>query len=262
LDLESRTSSRILRALLLLASLPVAVGCSTIKKIFDTSSNSEGPSRPIANPFGAEMSAAQNPSDPRFGGNMILRTRKGDRSIEVELPSKDQGMTDFVIPVSPHFQTDGGKSPASGSADGMIDERYRERGLSYTDREIISNMPQGLPEDADKRREIEQSLGLMASDDTTPDAAASTSYLANIDRIKQLYRLGRYEAALLEIDEMLRVYHTDPKLYAMRGTCLDRLGKTELAMKSWNQSLRFDPSNQSLRRFIERRQQKRSLAGQ
>ena len=98
----------------------------------------------------------------------------------------------------------------------------------------------------------------MESEDSAP--AADYSYLAALDHIKQLYKGARYEAALLEIDELVRAYPTDPKIYEMRGTLLDRLGRGDLAIKSWNQALRFDPGNQSLRRFIERKQQKRSLA--
>ena len=62
------------------------------------------------------------------------------------------------------------------------------------------------------------------------------------------------------MDDVLKLYQTDPKLYEMRGTLLDRLGKADLAFKSWNQALRFDPANQVLRRFVERKQAGRALA--
>lgn len=56
-------------------------------------------------------------------------------------------------------------------------------------------------------------------------------------------------------------YQTDPRLHQMRGTLLDRMGRTELAIKAWQQALRFDQGNQTLRRFVDRREQKRSMAG-
>jgi len=81
--------------------------------------------------------------------------------------------------------------------------------------------------------------------------------------VKQLYRVARYEAALLEVDELLVVYPTDSKIHEMRGTLLDRLGRTDLAIRSWNQAIRLNPGNESLRRFVERRANtKRSPASQ
>ena len=40
----------------------------------------------------------------------------------------------------------------------------------------------------------------------------------------------------------------------MRGTSLDRLGKTELALKSWRQALHLNENNTSLKKFIQHRQ--------
>ncbi len=230
-----------------------------MSKVFATDNGEKGPSKPIANPFSGQYA---DPSMDPQNSHMILRTKKGDRSIEVELPRVDQGMTDFVIPVNPAFRDGAGRSPASLAGEGVLDETYKERRAGYSDREIVSSMPQGVPEDAERRRSIEDGLGLAPSADSLPDHASSASYLAGIDRIKQLYRMGRFEAALLDIDEMVRLYPTDPKLHAMRGTCLERLGKIDLAIKSWQQSLRFDPTNLSLKRFIDRKVQKRGLASQ
>ena len=126
------------------------------------------------------------------------------------------------------------------------------------DRELIAKLPQGLPEDQNKRHAVEQGLGLVPAEDSIPQQ--QTSYLAQLDHVKQLYRSSRYEAALIETDDLLKQYQTDPKLYEMRGTLLDRIGQPDLALKSWSQALRFDPQNQTLRRFVERKEQKRSLA--
>ena len=98
----------------------------------------------------------------------------------------------------------------------------------------------------------------MPSEDSVP--ASDESYLGALDQVKHLYHAGRFEAGLVEIDGLIRQYPTAPRLHQMRGTLLDRLGQSELALKSWNQALRLDPKNASLRKFIERREQKRSLA--
>ena len=202
----------------------------------------------IRNPFG-EMYPGQSEA---ANSPMILRTKKGDRSIEVQLPHQDEDMTDFVIPVSPAFK-DTARNPAS-VGDGTLDETYKERTPTIADHEITSRFPQGDPQDQTRQREIETGLGLNAPENSVPER--STSYLASIDHVKQLYKFGRFEAGLLETDDMLRQYPTDPKLYQMRGTLLDRLGKTEIALTAWKQALRFDPRNLSLQRYIERKEQK------
>jgi len=111
---------------------------------------------------------------------------------------------------------------------------------------------------AGARRDIEKDLGLMGVAEDTP--LPEQSYLGAIDQVKQLYRAGRFEAALVEVDDLLRLYPTDPKLYEMRGTLLDRLGKFDLAIRSWKQALRLEPTNTSLRKVVERKNAVRSLA--
>lgn len=245
-------------------------GCSSMRSVLALDGPGSERPAPIHNPFGKYYSGTQDHSE-----NIVLRTKKGDRSIEVELPGKQGDMTDFVIPVNPAFAAtkEGtrsyGRAPASVSSDsgntdytdGADYNAYKDRKPSWTDREIVANMPKNLVEDDGKRREIEQGLGLVPAGDELADNQNS-SYLASLDNVKHLYKGARYEAALLEIDEMLKVYQTDSKLYEMRGTLLDRLGKTDLAVKSWNQALRFDPANKSLKRFVERRQMNRKVAGQ
>ena len=212
---------------------------------------------PIQNPF-ADYSGNERSKD-----NVILRTKKGDRSVEVELPGNNGTMTDFVVPVSPAFKSEGGRNPASyGNSqsynDDQVDEHYKDHPPGMSDREITTNLSKAAPEDSGSRREVETSLGVIESEESAP--ASDQSYLAQMDHLKQLYKKARYEAALLEIDDMLRSYPTDPKLYEMRGTLFERMGRGDLALKAWNQAYRFDPENQSLHRFIERKQQKRSLA--
>jgi hypothetical protein len=231
-------------------------GCSTMSSVFatDTASNPVN-SAPIRNPFGEPSAQSKSETNP----GVILRSKKGDRSVEVEFPKSNDDLNDFTIPMSPSFK-DGGRSPAS--ADGASPEAnpdaYKDRAPSLSDREIVSTFPQGLPEDKVKRSEIESGLGLVQSEDGVPER--DSSYLAALDHVKQLYRTARYENALLEVDDLIRIYQTDPKLYEMRGTLLDRLGKADLALKSWNQALRFNPGNEPLRHFVERKQQRRSLA--
>ena len=246
----------------LASAVIILSGCSSVKGFF-AADTTRPRQMPISNPFDVYS------HEDAKNHNVILRTKKGDRSVEVELPGDHGQMSDFVVPVSPAFREDS-RGPASAGAmsDPTYDERFKEKIPSASDREITSSFPQGIAQlpggengDAERnRRDIETGLGVLPSEDSTP--AADRSYLAAVDHIKQLYKSARYEAAIMEIDELVRVYPTDAKLYQMRGTLLDRMGRSELALKSWNQALRLDSSNQSLRRFIERKQEKRGVAAQ
>jgi hypothetical protein len=194
------------------------------------------PSRPIENPFGDLYSMA----DPTKG--LIVRTKRGENSVEVEMPGNPADRTDLIMPLNPSYTGQNTMAPLPD---------YAQTRPSMTDREIASLFPKGSVEDQAKRSDVEKQLGLMESGEAVPHQ--DTSYLARIDYVKRLYKEGRYEAGLLEIDQLLRSYPTDPKLYAMRGTLLDRLNYTELAVKNWNESLSLDPTNYSLKKLVEMR---------
>ncbi len=257
----NRRNRILLAALVSQAGLLSALSaCSTMKSIFAVD-NPPVKNTPIANPFDERYSQENNRNE-----NITLRSKKGDRSVEVEFPANSREVSDVVMPMSPSFK-DGSRSPAStSSTDGnLVDERYLQKLPSISDREITGSLPRPQIEDEGKRREVENALGVMPTDQTSPNS--DTSYLAAIDHLKQLYRSGRFEAALIESDDLLRSYPTDPKVYEMRGTLFDRIGKPELAMKSWNQSLRIEPNNPSLKKFVERKtllqqQPKRGVASQ
>jgi tetratricopeptide (TPR) repeat protein len=231
---------------LALASLS-CVACSSVRGIFAADASKDA-AKPISNPFGDyEPTLANDPTD-----TMIFRSKNGNKAVEVEIPRANQGVTDFVIPApqsqgaSRSLASDDGASIAPDSTPA---DAYATQAPTATDRELTHDFSKVPFEDEEKRSEIEKGLGLVTADEMTPER--QRSYLASMDHIKQLYRAGRFEAGLIEIDSMLRDFPTDPKLHEMRGTLLDRLGHRDLALKSWEQAFRFDPQNQTLRRFIE-----------
>jgi tetratricopeptide (TPR) repeat protein len=132
------------------------------------------------------------------------------------------------------------------------DTTQKPSSASISDRDIIQTFPQGLA-DLEAQQDLEKSLFLRPSEDPAV-LTDGPSYLVAMDRIKNFFKLGRYEAALLETDRLIKVYQTDPKIYEMRGTLLENLGQHELAMKAWNQSFHINPKNLSLKKFIERKQ--------
>jgi tetratricopeptide (TPR) repeat protein len=199
----------------------------------------------ISNPF-SDVRAPASKSRTDSSQGMILRTKKGDQAVELEVPVDSQGMSDFVVPTN-RFMNKSELTEESG-----IDNSYKDHRAGLSDREIAQTMAQGSPQDAADRKEIEQVLNLRETEDES-SLEHTPSYLSSVDRIKQLYHASRYEAALIETDELLRLFPTDPKLYEMRGTLLDRLDRKELAIKSWSQALKLDSKNRHLKRFIERK---------
>jgi tetratricopeptide (TPR) repeat protein len=234
---------------LALASLS-CVACSSVRGLLGADSAKEE-NKPISNPFGDYEPTLANNSDP--ADTMIFRSKNGNRAVEVELSRANQGVTDFVLPAPSGAGASRGPASVSSapSATGAEDNTYATLAPTATDRELTRKFSQTPFDDEQKRSDIEKGLGLVQADEITPER--QKSYLASMDHIKQLYRLGRYEAGLIEVDAMIRDFPTDPKLHEMKGTLLDRLGRRDLALQSWGQALRFNPSDQTLRRFIERK---------
>lgn len=226
---------------LLMLALP-AGGCALFRSVLALDDSADR-QRPIENPFGTLHAAREQ--GPQ---NIVLRSKKGDQSVEIELPRRASDNTEFVIPANPSWK-ETQRGPAS--VPGQLDGSYAEAKPTPADREITYTFPKGKPEDEYRRREIEKGLGLMPQADENPNDDAS--YLAAVDKVKQLYTLARYEAAVIEVDRLIRDYPTDPKLYEMRGTLLDRLGYDSLAVKSWEQALQFNPRNLSLQQFIDKK---------
>ena len=208
----------------------------------------------IENPF-AGFTAPRGPDNQ----NITLRTRQGDHAVEVEL-SQDQA-SELTVPMNLKNQNRGQSNEGSySSGEDGVDHHYASQKATAADREIASTF--GNKDDAvtdAKKREIEASLGLQATDEL-PNM--DESYLAKVDIIKQFFHSGRYEASLIEIDHLLKAYPTNGRLYEMRGTVLDRLGYTDLAIRSWKQALEFQPRRLSLKRVIEKREQQRSVASE
>lgn len=109
----------------------------------------------ISNPF----LNAQTRSPNTLGQALILRTKKGDGTVEMEIPQGHEGVSDFVIPISQEAQIQN-REPASASDE--ADDETQAPGIS--DLEITRSFPRGTNETEGRRREIEKQLGLVPSD--------------------------------------------------------------------------------------------------
>src|SRR5690606_38780580 len=93
---------------------------------------------------------------------MVLRSSKGDRSVEVQLPGESDQVSELKMPMSPgqFYGEDPQFSPEG------VDLRYSKSRSGMTDREIASTLPSGTPEGRATRAEIESALGLKQTDET------------------------------------------------------------------------------------------------
>lgn len=214
-----------------------------------TFSSSPDQVAPIANPFKGYNREAEEQSN-----NLRFKTTHGDSSYEVNVPNA--GDSDLVVPFTENGAK-GGRRMSRGEAG--IDYQYNETKPTMADREIASTFTKGAnTETEEKRQEIEQGLGLQGEEGSSIDQ----SYLAKIDIVKQLFKNARFEAALIELDRLVQQYPNNSRLYEMRGTVLDRLGYTDLAIKSWRQALEFNPNRLGLKKLLEKREQQRNIASE
>jgi tetratricopeptide (TPR) repeat protein len=251
LDLFSKSA-------LALVALLLVPACVSAPGSHDSDSAEQAP---IENPFGTFAHSTSNNDNQ----SITLRTKRGDQAVEVELP-QDQN-SEFTVPMNPKFSNARG-GYGSGNAEAAlgevsengVDYQYQKQKPTTADREIAStfNNPDDGVNDA-KKREIENALGLQASDEPLN---MDESYLAKMDVVKQLFHGGRFEAALIEVDRLVKLYPTNGRLYEMRGTCLDRLGYPDLALKSWKQAFEFEPRKLSLKKIIDKREAQRSVASE
>jgi hypothetical protein len=232
------TYSKFMMALVAVVSISA---CSSQSKLTDRN-------RPIDNPFSESGWEADAGSK-----NITFRTKKGDESVEVEIPHQYE--SDLTVPMGSQ------RSPASAVTEKAgIDYGYVGLKPTMGDREIASTFNSNASvEDEKRKREIEQGLGLQETGDL-PNI--DESYLGKMDVVKQLFRNKRYEASLIEIDKMIHDYPTDSKLYEMRGTVLDRMGYRDLALRSWKQSLEFKPEQMALKKIVDKREAQRSVASE
>ena len=212
-----------------------------------STTSSQDSVQPIGNPF----KGFDRDTDER-NTNLRFKTSHGNSSYEVEVPNS--GDSDVVVP----FSENRSKGERGESSQNGIDYKYEGSKPVMADREIASTFAKGAnSETEDKREEIENGLGLQRSDEA---GALDQSYLAKIDVVKQLFKAARFEAALIELDHLVQEHPNNSRLYEMRGTVLDRLGYTDLAIKSWRQALEFNPSRLGLKKLLEKRELQRSIA--
>ena len=78
------------------------------------------------------------------------------------------------------------------------------------------------------------------------------SYLLGIQQVRDLYRRGKYEVAMVRLKKLEEAYPGDVKLLTMKGTLWVKIGRDALARKAWERVLQIDQDNQKVIEALER----------
>ena len=201
----------------------------------------------IANPFSDETSPiGRDPSDERF----VIKSSTGSSEYTIEIPGAARDY-DIMIPLAAMDAMSG-----NNSSDGVSGQPKEIANPATTDREIVSALPQienRLPGDAAM---MDGAFGVGKKN----GPSQSPSYTLSIAKINSLYKNRKYEYALIELNNMLAYYPNSPQLHKMKGTVLVKIQNFALAERSWVRALDLSPEDVTLRRGLERLQQRMSSA--
>jgi len=200
----------------------------------------------IAYPFVDESKPiGRDKGEDRF----VIKSSTGNAEYSIEIPGAARDY-DIMIPLAAM------EAVGEGAPDGLANKPKDIANPASTDREIVSALPRvenRLPGDTAM---MDGAFGVGAKGGPTQ----SPSYTLNIAKINSLYKNRKYEYALIELNNMLGFYPNSPQLHKMKGTVLVKLQNFALAEKSWVRALDLAPEDVTLRRGLERLQQRMGIA--
>lgn len=208
----------------------------------------------------------------------VIRMSNGEQTWEVEFPSTASGY-EMHIPLS--------EKRARGPADQL---QWSSENLTEADRELLEQMRRENPQMRDEGvfvggESASDPSGQQKKGDQGEDAATSDnkqegesdakpkaqkrpsqqgeqsgqkaskykpSYLLGIQEVRNLYRRGNYELAMVRLKKLEEAYPGDVKLLTMKGTLWMNLDRPSLARKAWEQVLQIDPDNRQVIEALQR----------
>jgi hypothetical protein len=87
-----------------------------------------------------------------------------------------------------------------------------------------------------------------------PAAAPSpkSSYLLTLAKVKELYRTRNYEVALVELVALEHDYPNDERIFSMKGSLYEKVGRKQLAREAWEAALAINPYNLQVAEALQR----------
>ena len=83
-------------------------------------------------------------------------------------------------------------------------------------------------------------------------APSRRSYFMGLEKVKQLYRAGKYELAIVFLKKLEEDYPNDVQIMSMMGTLWLKVGQPELARESWEKVLAIEPQNRAVIEALKR----------
>lgn len=163
----------------------------------------------------------------------VIRTISGSTEYVVEIPHAGRDY-DVEVPI------------ARSSSDSS--RKYRIKNAQMTDRELVSSMPKVSQATEQERMLLDKAFGVGEKG----GPKQSPSYSLGINKINELYRKGKFEFALIEINNLMTFYPTSVKLYKMKGSVLIKLGNYKLAEKAWTRASDLSPNDPVIKKGIAR----------
>lgn len=171
----------------------------------------------------------------------VIRSAVGASEYSVEIP-ENGGRYDIAIPLA---DMSGKIGNSGGFHAGPSSKAVNP---ATTDKELVAALP-----DVAKRKPEDAAMLDSAFGVGTPEGPVqSPSYTIGIAKVNQLFREKNFELALIELNNLLAYYPNSPKLLKMKGTLLIKTGNRDLAMRSWQRAYDLVPGDLSLKRSIDR----------
>lgn len=193
----------------------------------------------IAYPFVKGKPLGINSDKERF----IVRSRVGDTEYVVEIPHAAEDY-DIEVPLSAlESQARGGGGDRPSGLGSPV----------ATDKELMESLPDITKKDPTKSAFIDKAFGMGKS----MGPVESPSLILGLSKISNYYKRKEYEAALIEINNLIPDYPNIPRLYKMKGSILIKIQDFALAEKAWQKALDLDPRDATVRMGLINLQKKK-----
>ncbi len=191
----------------------------------------------------------------------VVRMSDGKRDWEVEFPEVATGY-ELRIPLQQKGPAVDVEGEDLTDADKELLESLRRRNSGMEREGIFVNGknqadPDGktqdggltpgeeLGEDGGKKNGAGKGVDPWAGTEDKP-APTRRSYFLGIEKVKKLYRAGKYEVAIVFLKKLEKDYPDDLQILSMMGTLWLRMGQEDLAREYWERVLQIDPKNRAV----------------
>lgn len=199
----------------------------------------------------------------------VIRMSDGERDWEVEFPSVATGY-EMHIPLD-EAKSKGPMDSINWQSENLTEadkellgqlrreKSNMEREGVYVDGEHVNEGSDGQKKGKKKNLDVwsreqkgEQEPGSKSERSGAEAAPYRPSYLLGIEEVRRLYKIGKYELAMVRLKKLDEAYPDDEKILSMKGTLWLKLGREDLARKAWERVLQINPDNKQVVEALKR----------